>query len=138
MRYSDDVVSEKECSSGIIYRRVRPIPGPSKEFAEYADDLGIKFSMYISGPGLFTHTILNLEPREKAAFYAYCLICAHTQRAIENPKKSQYADKLYKFADMAIDNPVLLKSITGRGPSDYLNPHKGSKAYKAVAEYFSL
>ncbi len=138
VRYSNDIVSEKEGADGIVYRRVRPVPSPSKEFAEYADNLGIKFSMYISSTELFHHTIQNLEPREKIAFYAYCLICAHNKQKIGNLQKSQYVSELYKFSDSSLNDPALLKSIIGRDSNDYLHPHKGSKAYKAVAEYFAI
>ena len=138
VRYSDDIVSEKKGADGVVYRGVRPVPSPSKEFAEYADNLGVKFSMYISGIELFHQTIRNLEPREKIAFYAYCLICAHNKQEIGNLQKSQYASELYKFSDSSMNDPALLKSIMGRDSNDYLHPHKGSKAYKAVAEYFSI
>ena len=49
-----------------------------------------------------------------------------------------YDDIETMVAETAEADTSLMKSIYGRDYSDYLKPHHGSKAYKAVAEYFGL
>ena len=139
VRYSDDIVSEDQKSNGDVIRFVRPIQGPNAELARYADDMGIRFSFYISGPALFSQIVSTLPEREKAAFFAYCVLCHH--KKIENIgdlRKTEFADQLYAFADVALNTQDVLKSIMERNSSDYLYPHKGTKAYKAVADFFEL
>lgn len=135
---SCDVVSEKKMSSNTIVRYIRPLPGPSEEFARYADDMGVKFSRYIGQSALFCHTIYSLNEREKAAFFAYCVLCAHYHKDIGDLRTSEYADRLYAFADMALTDGALVRSIGGRPVDDYIKPHKGSSAYKTVAEFFGI
>ena len=135
---SYNVVSEKKMSSNTIVQYIRPLPGPSEEFARYADDMGMKFSRYIGQNALFCHTIYSLNEREKAAFFAYCVLCAHYHKDIGDLRTFEYADQLYAFADMALTNGALVRSIGSRPTDDYIKPHKGSSAYKTVAEFFGL
>ena len=137
IRYSDDVVSEKVVN-GVFVERVRPIPGPSEEFAMYADSIGIKFSKFISRGDLLRCVANEAQGKEKTAFFEYCILCHSNGCAIGNWKNSEFAERISKFAETAEADTSLLKSIYGRDYSDYLKPHHGSKAYKAVAEYFGL
>ena len=100
--------------------------------------MGVKFSLYISETALLNSTVCALSDRDKAAFFAYCILCSKDRSPVRDPRQSEYAEKLYAFADVAVRNAQLMKSINGRDPSDYQNPHKGSIAYKAVADYFDL
>lgn len=137
VRYSDDIILE-ECHNGNIVRSVRPIPGPNVELARYADDMGLNFSSYISAPSLFSQIVYTLSEREKAAFFAYCALCNQNMDSIGDLRKTELVDRLYEFADVALSNQDILKSIVSRNPDDYLKPHKGSKAYRAVADFFNL
>lgn len=138
VRYSEYIVSEEWVAKDRVIQRVRPIEGPNIDFAKYADSMGLKFSTYTSGPGLFAQAVLNLPEREKAALFAYCVLCNQSGQVVGDLRASGHADKLYEFAEVAIKNHAVLASIVGRDANDYLHPHKGSKAYKAVAEYFGL
>ncbi|MBT9685186.1 hypothetical protein [Pseudoflavonifractor sp. MCC625] len=138
VRWSSDIVSEKEGQDGVLYRKVRPIKGPSEGLAKYADAMGVHFSAYVSGDALFSQTVYILTGIEKAAFFAYCVLCSQRKHDIGDPRTSEYASKLYEFADAAVKDQAIYKSIVGRDTDDYLHPHKGSKAYKAVADFFGL
>ena len=133
-----ETVSEKKISKSITEQRVRLLPGPASDFAMFADGMGVKFSRYIGKAALFDKTLYNLTGRDRIAFYAYCIICVHEKTEIGDMRKSEYFTRLYEFADAAIDNPTILRSIEGRSANDYLHPHKGSTAYKAVAEFFAI
>ena len=138
VRSSEDIISENRASNGDVVRFVRPIPGPNVELARYADDMGLNFSSYISAPSLFSQIVYTLSEREKAAFFAYCVLCNQNMDSIGDLRKTELADRLYEFADVVLSNQDILKSIVGRNPDDYLKPHKGSKAYRAVADFFNL
>lgn len=135
---SYDTVSENQISQDTIVEYIHPLPGPNEEFAKYAHDMGVLFSRYIGGKALFHHTVYNLKDYDRAAFFAYCVLCSHYNETIRDLRSSGYADQLYSFADMASVNESLMRSIGGRFPDDYMKPHKGSTAYKAVAEFFGI
>lgn len=135
---SDDIVSEERITKDLLIRRVRPTPGPNEEFALYADAMGVEFSKFISKDSLFSETVFTLSGHEKAAFFAYCVLCSNSGEMVGDLRKSPTSNRLYEFADMASQNPTLMKSIADRNPHDYLYPHKGTNAYKAVAEFFRV
>lgn len=134
---SYDVVCEKQVA-GREEQYIRPLPGPSPEFAKYANEMGIHFSRFVGADSLFNAVVNSLDERDKVAFFAYCALCSYHRFDIGNLLTSQYKEKLYEFADMALQDAALLTSVAQREPSDYHSPHKGTKAYKAVAEFFGL
>lgn len=133
-----ETVYEKKISKNTAEERIRFLPGPTPEFAGYADSIGVKFSRYIGKLALFEKVLYNLTGRDRIAFYAYCIICSCKKTEIGNMRNSEYSSHLYDFADMAIKDQSILRSIEGRSSNDYLHPHKGSMAYKSVAEFFTL
>ncbi|MBO5953341.1 MAG: hypothetical protein J6Q53_04375 [Oscillospiraceae bacterium] len=135
---SYSVVAEERISPSKSVERIRPLDGPSEEFAQYADAMGILFSKYIGEVALFNRTVYCLKERDKAAFFAYCVLCDHYHREIGDLQTTEYFNQLYSFADMATANASIMRSIGNREASDYIKPHKGSAAYKAVAEFFGI
>lgn len=133
-----DIASEKDIAPNMKVERVYPLPSPSKEFAQYADAMGVQFSRYIGKEVLFNSTVYNLTGWEKAAFYAYCVLCHAKGTEPGDLRKSAAVNELYAFADIAANDATVMRSIVGREADDYLHPHKGSAAYKAVANHFGL
>lgn len=134
-------LADQKMSDGKIVSWVNPERGPSIEFAQFADDSGVIFSMYSSFYSLLDRVVYSLEKnsqRDRNAFYAYCVICNSRNAEIGDMRKSSLSPKLYEFADMAVENESLNKSIAWRPISDYLKPYKGSKAYKEVAKFFGI
>lgn len=135
---SDDIVKEVRVSKDREKRYVRPVAGPSEEFAMFAHQIGVLFSKFIGAGALHASVVHFLKDRDKAAFFAYCVLCSHNGVEIGNMLEASGREKLYAFADVAAGSEPLMRSINSRDPEDYLHPHKGSAAYKAVAEYFGL
>ena len=133
-----EAISEKKISQNATEERIRLLPGPSAAFAKFADSMGVKFSRYIGKSALFDKTLYSLTRRDRVAFYAYCIICTNNKMEIGDMRNSEHYARLYDFADMAVNDQSLLQSIERRSANDYLHPHKGSAAYKAVAEFFGL
>lgn len=135
---SQDIVEEIEISKTEEKQYVKPLESPSEELAIYADKMGLKFSKYISAGNLHGSIVLHLGDRDKAAYFAYCILCANSSSELGNLLEMQNKEELYEFADKAVADEALMRSINGREPQDYLLPHKGSVAYKAVAKFFNL
>ena len=134
---SDDVISSRKIG-GRIVEIVRPLPGPSEGFAHYANDMGLMFSLYISKKALFGIAVDTLDQREKAALFAYCYLCRHYEIEIGDPRESEHCGQIYAFADYAVNNDAVMRSIMMRGSDDFIKPHKGSIAYKAVSKHMGL
>lgn len=135
---SQDIVEEIEISKTEEKRYVKPLKGPSEGLAVYADKMGLKFSKYIAAGNLHGSIVYNLGDKDKAAYFAYCVLCANSSSELGNLLEMQNKEELYEFADKAVADEALMRSINGREPRDYLLPHKGSIAYKAVAKFFNL
>ena len=133
-----DVVSEKILSADRREERVRPLPSPTEEFASFADAMGVMFSRYIGKNALFYHTVYSLKGRDRVAFYAHSVLCSYHRMEIRDMRKFEWFEKLYAFADEVIEDQTFMRSLDGRSADDYLHPHRGSAAYKAVAEFFGL
>lgn len=118
-----------------------PQESPSEEFASFACNMGIRFSRFIGEDDLFNSVVNTLEGRDKAAFYAYCILkSTSATNGTSVSAAPEYPDltEPYKFADSVASSESIMKSINERTPDDYRSPHKGTKAYKAVAEYFRI
>lgn len=133
-----EVVSKKRLSSDRAEERVRPLPSPSAEFARFADAMGIMFSRYVGSDALFYNTVYSLNGRDRVAFYAHCVLCSYHRMEILDMRNFEWFEKLYAFADKVIYDQSFMRSIEGRSANDYLHPHRGAIAYKAVAEFFGL
>ena len=116
-----------------------PQPSPNEDFAEFADHMGVHFSKFIGEDDLFSKVVHSLSGKDRAAFWAYSLLCGHSGIEIKNMMNdSDMYAKLCAFSEFAVTDPSIMQSIDARSENDYKRPHKGSKAYKAVAEYFSI
>mgnify|MGYP003290073903 CR=1 FL=1 len=136
-RDSTDVISSRKVGGKII-EIVRPLPSPSEGFAAYANDMGLMFSLYISQKALFGMVVDALDNRDKAALFAYCSICRHDDVEIGDPRESEHREKIYAFADSAVNNEAVMQSIMMRGSDGFVKPHKGSIAYKSVIRHMGI
>lgn len=135
---SDDIVSEKWIAKDQMHVEVRPLKSPDEDFALFAHMMGVKFSRYIGEDALFERTVYHLTGRNKAAFFAYCVLCSVSGQKIGNMLESPNLDRLYAFGDKAAATENLMRSIDGREPDDYFEPHRGTIAFKEVAKFFHL
>lgn len=134
---SNDVISSRKIG-GRIVEVVRPLPGPNEEFARYANDMGMRFSLYISQKALFELVVDTLDQREKAALFAYCCLCRHNEIEIGDPRESERCVQIYAFADYAVNDDAVMRSIMMRGIDGFIKPHKGTTGYKAVSKHMGL
>lgn len=111
---------------------------PTEDFAMFAHKMGLGFSKFVGARALHEQVVHGLPFPDKAAFFAYCVLCNHKGATIGDMLKAENLEQLYAFGEMVKENPTLTRSISGRDPQDYLKPNKGTAAYKAVAEYFNL
>lgn len=115
-----------------------PEESPSEEFADFADKIGVRFSKFVGKYELLDSVIAHLTGRDKAAFYAYAILKAHNGIDIETDTVAPDLTGFYDFADSIVASEDIMRSIKNCTLIDYKHPHKGAKAYKAVAEYFKI
>ncbi len=129
-----DESTEKILGPDTRQYEVIPLPGPDVDFAAFAQQSGIKFSKYIGGDALFNQVVYSLEGGEKAAFYAYCVLCYETKSPIKNMLEHPRLNDFYAYAKLAVNDESLWASLKKIEPDKYVRPHKGTKAYKAAVE----
>lgn len=108
--------------------------GATQELADYASNLGIMFSAYVGYDELICR-IINHSDIERCALYAYAVHQSIKNKKIGNIFEDANFEKYYEFANYALNDPSVLKSIQGRSYTDYLNPSKTTIAYKKVIEF---
>lgn len=128
----DKVLSERWISDDTKLLEVVPSPAANECLAKFAHNRGIHFSMYIREENLLSSLFYELDDYNKAAFVAFYVL-----RSINNTFMGN-DEELNKFADFAVDNSSLMKSIRERDVPDYYKPNKKSAAYKAVLKFFDI
>ncbi|MFR7829219.1 MAG: DUF4236 domain-containing protein [Eubacterium sp.] len=108
--------------------------GASQELADYADSIGVFFSAYVGMNDLIS-LILNHSDFDRCVFYAYAVDMSLKGRELGNMKKEQKYQSYCAFANYALNNEKILKSVKDRDVSDYYTPHKGTTAYKEVINF---
>lgn len=108
--------------------------GASQELANYAEAVGVNFSAYIGYKELIS-CIASVSNRERCALFAYAINQSLKKAPIENMKTDLKCSVFYAFADYALSNEKILKSIKSREIEDYINPYKGTIAYKEALAF---
>jgi len=111
---------------------VEPTPGA---FYDYLTSAGVPVSR-LSGRGRAVDALLaTLNSRERAAIYAYFVDCALRGQVPGNIQASPRWPVYQTFAELAVKEPKVKSSISGRSGSDYWKPNKQTTAYKYTADY---
>jgi hypothetical protein len=109
--------------------------GPLEAFAEFAHAIGVRFSRCIGKQALYYATFSGAGERDKTALYVYAVHVSLTGGEIGNLLISPLRDTFYEFADAALSDAALMKSINGRSGIDLTAPNKNTAAYKAAAQF---
>lgn len=128
-------IDEEELANGTIRKTVMPDPSPCVELATYAADIGIRFSRFIGSHTLFKDIVKSSSMRDRAAFYAYAVYLSLVDGEFKNLLEHPMCDRFYAFADDALKNPQISKSLSERDYHDFKKPHRGTLAYKAAIQY---
>ena len=111
--------------------------GPSPALVALAFGMNKYFSAFIGADGLLSDIVYGSNDRNRAALYAYgvrqCMRGEPFGNMLEDPDLSVY----YAFADKVLADEALLRSLSGREPSDYKNPYRGTAIYKAAAAHLT-
>lgn len=104
---------------------------PDPGLVAYAEGCGVCFSRLVSEAGLVGCMVSQLEPRERAIFFAYAV--SRDGSGLGDPRQDPKFPAFCRFADMAGGDPSLAKSVEGREAREYLAPGRNTKAYKIAA-----
>ena len=110
---------------------------PRPELVSLAIGLNIKFSAFIGNRGIFHEIIYTPNHRDSAALYAYAVRQSMRGEAFGNMLEDSEVDSFYAFADEVLATPALLRSLLDRTADDYKKPYRGTKIYKAAAEFLN-
>ncbi len=110
---------------------------PNPEIVTYAIKKGKSFSAYTTKARFIDALFDGEDTYFKVLFYTYCVYCKIFNLPLgdidECPKKSAIID----FADNALHDNKILKSILDRPYDDFFSPNRNTIAFKSVQEYFS-
>lgn len=92
-------------------------------------------SAYIGHKRLWHYIVKTADDKTLAALYIYAVQQYQNRQLIGNMYIEDKLELFYQFAEYAIADPSVLKSIKGREPDDFIEPSKNTIAYKAAAEF---
>lgn len=129
--------NEELIDSHTIKCYIVPESSPSIALARFASKMGFSFSRYIGAGACLNMLVHGLDSRDKAAFYAYAVYLSIQGGEFENMLDHPHIAEFYEFADAALQDESLMKSIQGRDAHDFKNPNRGTKAYKEAIKYLT-
>lgn len=109
------------------------LESPSTQLAALASGLGIQFSAYIGARGLLGSIVAQASDLDRAAFYGYAVLQSELGQPLGNMLEAPERAQCYAFAEKALADPALMRSLSGRLPEDYTRPNRGTAIYKAAA-----
>lgn len=118
----------------MVYRKTNSSGvGPSDGFALFCTQKRLGFSRFIGEHDLITLAYTKFDKHDKVALFACAVDCAQHRVQLGNPCADP---RCYAFADSAPENVV--DAILERGRNDLPVPRKGTKAWNAVCNYYSM
>lgn len=84
---------------------------PNPDLLVYATEMKIKLSYYIGKNALYDLIFANLEPRDKIAFFVFCVYRFTTDDRHGNLNTSRHKNLFYQFADEHISDDQFVKSV---------------------------
>jgi hypothetical protein len=84
---------------------------PNPELVQYATEMHIKLSYYIGKKALYRGIFKCLDPRDKIAFFIFCIYRYLADDRCGNLNKSFRKEYFYRFADQKIDDKRFIQSM---------------------------
>lgn len=143
-------------ASEILGRQYSNDSVPNPELISYATECGMKFSYYIGKKALYDRIFRTLEPKDKIAFFVFCVYRFTTDDRRGNLNTHPYRDLFYTFAEENMANESFIKSmnkysgeklryfgpLTINGITSYDGGSKDTIAYKTakafLKQHFSI
>lgn len=110
---------------------------PRSELIALALGLNIKFSAFASDSRVFNSIVYDASKRDRFALYAYAVRQSMRGDSFGNMLADPDVALFYAFADKAITDPALIRSLENRTSDDYIKPYKGTAIYKAAAAHLT-
>lgn len=137
-RSLDAVIPEGACKrdvTAILSRITEEDESPDPGLVSFAHAYGVCFSRFIGKNELFRMMVYQLKGAKLATLYAYAVYLQEMGGTFGDPRDTPIYEDIVECAKMVENDPGLLKSLEGRSLSDYENPNRGTKVYKAVSAY---
>lgn len=126
----------KDDLSAIISRIVdedeaAPDPGLSR----YAHAAGVKFSRFVGAEALLGYMVSQMKGPQIGELYAYAVYLQENGGRMTDPRLLPVYDRLTACGECLAADPALLKSLEGREVNDFRGPNRGTRVYKAAADF---
>lgn len=126
----------KEDVSAIISRitdgdEAAPDPGLSR----WAHDCGVKFSRFVGRDAFFGYLFQQMHGADRGVLYAYAVFLQENGGAFSDPRRLPVYGALRRCGEAIAADPSLVKSLDGRDVDDLRSPNRGTKIYKATADF---
>lgn len=131
------VAKQEKIDETTIKMWIIPKVAVNNELAIFAHKMGFRFSKFIGMDDCLSMLVNGLSARDKAAFYAYAVYLSITGGTLENLLEHPRRADFYKFADAAMQDERIRKSILGRNTVDFQAPNKNTLAYKEAIKYLT-
>ena len=121
--------------TAILSRITDEDESPDAGLVHFAHTSGVCFSRFIGKDDLFRTMVYQLKGEKLAMLYAYAVYLQEAGGTFGDPRDTPVYNEMVECAKMVANDPALLKSLEGRSLSDYENPNRGTKVYKAVSSH---
>lgn len=126
----------KDDLSAIISRIVdedeaAPDPGLSR----YAHACGVKFSRFAGADSLLGYLVGQMKGSQLGELFAYAVYLQEKGGRLSDPRALPVYDRLTACGEYLAADSALMKSLEGRDADDFRGPNRGTKVYKAVADF---
>ena len=111
------------------------VESPDSDLLSMAEKLNWQGSAYIGRDKLWYAIVKCADDKTLAALYVYAVHQQQKHKKIGDMFADPDLNMFFQFAEQAIANASVLKSIQGREPGDFIAPHKGTTAYKAAIDF---
>lgn len=133
------IIPEGACKddlSAIISRIVdedeaAPDPGISR----YAHASGVKFSRFVGSYAMLGYLVGQMKGPQLGELFAYAVYLQEKGGRMTDPRLLPVYDRLTACGEYLAADPALMKSLEGREVDDFRGPNRGTKVYKAAADF---
>lgn len=108
---------------------------PDPGLAQYAHAIGVHFSRYVGKRALLGYMVAQTQGADRAALYAYAVYRQEKGGDFSDPRRLPAFDALRACGEQMAQDPALMKSLEDRDADDFVRPNRGTKIYKATADF---
>lgn len=108
---------------------------PDPGLSQYAHAIGVRFSRYVGRRALLGYMAAQTQGPDRATLYAYAVYRQENGGDFGDPRRLPVFDALRACGEQMVRDLALMKSLEDRDADDFVRPNRGTKIYKATADF---